>query len=518
MARYKEYSYEQTTMIPISFADQIIPGTFEYALDYIIDNELDLSIFETNYNNDATGAPAYDPSILLKIILFAYSKGIHSSRAIESACRENVIFMALSAYTQPHFTTIAHFISSMKDQIVPLFRDVLALCYSQGLIGKEMFAIDGCKISSNCSKEWSGTKSDLNKKRKKLEKSIRFLVSKHKDNDERGKATDQVKKEKQAIANLREKVSKIKKWLSENDDKTGMRNRILQSNLTDNESAKIPSSHGIVQGYTGSAAVDSKHQVIVHAEAFGLNQEQSVLLPMVEGIEENFTEAIGEEEVLQEATIIADSGHHSEENLRELAQQDVDAYIADNQFRKRDPRFNDARRHRRPTDKDKAKYYHKRFHADDFRHDKRSNTLICPAGCTLRCINKAFKNTSGLIGPQYRAEATDCVRCPYKEKCLQGSKTRPRTVALFDRRDPAMEKTYIQRMIEKFDTDDGRFIYSRRMGIVEPVFSNIRNRFGFTWFSLRSKVKVDIQWKLVGIAHNISKVFRYGVDFIPEPA
>jgi transposase len=152
MARYKDYSYEQTTMIPICFDRQIRPGTFEHALNYIVDNELDLSVFATKYRNDATGAPAYDPAILLKIVLYAYSKGIHTSREIEAACRENVLFMALSAYTQPHFTTIADFISSMKDQIVPLFRDILALCYAQGLIGKEMFAIDGCKISSNCSK------------------------------------------------------------------------------------------------------------------------------------------------------------------------------------------------------------------------------------------------------------------------------------------------------------------------------------------------------------------------------
>jgi transposase len=72
--------------------------------------------------------------------------------------------MALSADTHPHFTTIADFISTMQDQITPLFRDVLLLCSTEGLIDKKMFAIDGCKISSNCSKEWSGTKADLHKK------------------------------------------------------------------------------------------------------------------------------------------------------------------------------------------------------------------------------------------------------------------------------------------------------------------------------------------------------------------
>src|SRR5262245_25677420 len=84
MARYKDYSYEQTKLIPIAFSNQILPGTFEYTLNYLIDNEFDLSRFEQRYHNDETGAPAYDPAILLKIILYAYSRGITSSRQIRA--------------------------------------------------------------------------------------------------------------------------------------------------------------------------------------------------------------------------------------------------------------------------------------------------------------------------------------------------------------------------------------------------------------------------------------------------
>jgi len=159
MARYKDYCYEQTKLIPISFHHQILPGTFEYTLNYLIDNEVDLSLFEQRYRNDETGAPAYDPAVLLKIILYAYSRGITSSRQIEQCCGQNIIFMALSADTHPHFTTIADFISSSSEEIVELFRDVLLICDEMGLIGKEMFAVDGCKMSSNASKEWSGTKA-----------------------------------------------------------------------------------------------------------------------------------------------------------------------------------------------------------------------------------------------------------------------------------------------------------------------------------------------------------------------
>ncbi|OCC14238.1 Mobile element protein [Dissulfuribacter thermophilus] len=113
MARFKKYSYKQGKFIPIHFEKQILPDTFEYILHYLIDNEVDLSVFRQRYKNDEVGAPAYDPAILLKIILYAYSKGIVSGRKIAQCCRENVIFMALPADTRPHFTTIASFISSL---------------------------------------------------------------------------------------------------------------------------------------------------------------------------------------------------------------------------------------------------------------------------------------------------------------------------------------------------------------------------------------------------------------------
>ena len=176
MARYKEYNYSQGKFIPIFFDKQILPGTFEHTLHYLIDHEIDLSIFEGRYNNDELGAPAYDPAILLKIILYAYSRGITSSRKIAQCCRENIIFMALSADTRPHFTTIADFIATLDREIIPLFLEVLLICDEMGLIGKEMFAVDGCKMPSNASKEWSGTKAELQHKKEKMERAIGHMI------------------------------------------------------------------------------------------------------------------------------------------------------------------------------------------------------------------------------------------------------------------------------------------------------------------------------------------------------
>ncbi|MDH4233136.1 MAG: transposase, partial [Nitrospirota bacterium] len=342
MARYKHYSYDQSKLIPVRYRDQILPGTFEFALSNIVDR-MDMSVFAQRFKNDDGGAPAYDPSILLKIVLFAYSRGIVSSRQIARACRENVVFMALSADSHPHFTTIADFVSSLGDEIAPLFANVLAICAEEGLIGRNMFAIDGCKISSNCSKEWSGTREDFERKKGKLEKSVKLLLRKHRqadrsdDDDPEGRGgsgPDMRRREEEAIRKLQAKIDKIDRWMSGNEDKVNRKGKVKKSNMTDNESAKMVSSHGVIQGYNGIAAADSKHQVIVHAEAFGEGHEGQLMKPVLEGIRETLS-AIGEkaDEVMKEAVFLMDSGYSSDENIEAVFTEGIDALIADNKYR-----------------------------------------------------------------------------------------------------------------------------------------------------------------------------------------
>lgn len=301
MARYKEYDYSQGKFIPIHFDKQILPGTFEYTLHYLIDNEIDLSIFDPRYKNDDTGAPAYDPAILLKIILYAYSRGITSSRDIAQCCRENIIFMALSADTRPHFTTIADFISSADKESIELFLEVLMVCDEMGLIGKEMFAIDGCKMPSNASKEWSGTKEELRHKKEKMEEAVRQIIKRHREMDATEANRGTIEQEEKYVETIKKKVKKIKDWLKENEDKAGKTGKPNKSNITDNESAKMKTSHGVIQGYNGVAVIDEKHQVIVHAEAFGAAQEHDLLKPMIEGTRESFKGIGNEKDVFEEA-------------------------------------------------------------------------------------------------------------------------------------------------------------------------------------------------------------------------
>ena len=182
MARFKPI-HKGLKLLPVDFDRQVLAGSFEYALCYLVDHELDLSAFHARYKNDDDGAPAFDPAVLIKIILLAYSRGITSSRKIEAACRENVLFIAVSGDSQPHFTTLAAFVSTLGDTVAKLFAQILLICDRQGLIGREMFAIDGVKLPANASKAKSGTRADYQRQVGKMELAAKQMLEKHQSAD-----------------------------------------------------------------------------------------------------------------------------------------------------------------------------------------------------------------------------------------------------------------------------------------------------------------------------------------------
>jgi transposase len=517
MARYKEYDYSQGKFIPVHFDKQILPGTFEHTLHYLIDEEIDLSVFDLRYRNDETGAPAYDPAVLLKIILYAYSKGITRSREIAQCCRENVVFMALSADTRPHFTTIADFISTAHKEVIRLFLEVLMVCDEMKLIGKEMFAIDGCKMPSNASKEWSGTKEELTRKKEKMEKAVRRIISRHKQMDANEANRGMVEQEAKYVETIRRKVKKIKKWLKENEDKPGKTGKPVKSNITDNDSAKMKTSKGVIQGYDGVTVVDEKHQVIVHAEAFGQAQEHDLFKPMVEGTRENFKEISNDEDIFEKAKVVADSGFHKEENMKMLMEEGIDGYVADPQFRKRDPRFAEVGKHKERFNKERAEYYGTTtgmYGIKDFKMSEDRSHCICPAG------KRMYRTGSNIMirgkrAMKFRGRRKDCPVCEVREQCLRSpDTTETRQVHFFKGRPEGAPETYTQKMKRKIDSIKGRLIYNRRLGISEPPFAHIRTMLRLDRFSLRGKRKVNTQWLLYCIVHNLKKVHGYGEAFV----
>lgn len=506
MARYRHYDPGQTKMIAVSYARQLLPGTFEHALSYLIDNEVDLSRFAARFRNDETGAPAYDPAILLKVVLFAYSRGITSSRTMARACEENVTFIALACDQQPHFTTLAHFVATLGKEVEAVFRDVLLVCSTQGLIGKAMFAIDGCKLPSNASREWSGTRADFERKASKMERAIGHLIKAHAAQDAR-EALDpnedsQRRHEERTLATLRQHAGKLRSALATTSERMGAQGKPIKRNLTDSQSATLKSGHGVVQGYIGVAAVDGAHQVIVEAQAHGTPQEHDLLKPVIDGVRKHFA-AIGQAGAADAAAYLADAGYHSERGLKELAADGINGYIADTTMRKRDPRYAQASAHQRPSTA-------KTFLPRDFRFDHEHGTCVCPAGQTLK-LNSANATINGRKATVFKGTTATCQACPLRSQCLRKPKTTAvRQVAFFKGSVASkLPNPHCRAMREKIDSDKGRAIYAHRMGLIEPVFAHIQQR-GLRRFTLRSQSKVDTQWKLYCIVHNVAKLQVYG--------
>lgn len=504
MARYKAQE-RHSLLLPVVLSEQIVPGSFAFALDYLVDHELDLSAMDAQFNNDEVGASAYDPRVMLKVVLLAYSQGLTSSRAIERACQRNVQFIAIGGDSQPSHGHIAKFVSSLGEQIKPLFTQVLMTCDAQGLIGRDMFAIDGVKLPSNASKDRSGTHEELAHRARRLDKAAAKIVAMHQTQD---CATSDVTlngKRAERVQALHREAERTRQFLASQAKRLNAKGQELKTNISDPDSAKMATGKGVIQGYAAQAAVDSAHQIIVAADVIGSGSEQSMLLSMVEQ-----ASAYAQSHTLH----TADAGYHSDQNIWTLHDRGIAALIADNQMRQRDERLREQAKHKLKG----AVLYDKRrtglrktiriYAASDFKFLSATQAL-CPQGKTLTGSGKVYQVKRDMR-LQYKADAKDCDACAKREHCMrQPSPGKARTVTQTTRSNKP-EDDPSARMRQRIDSEQGRALYGKRVGTVEPVFGNIRHNKRLCRFNLRGRSKVNTQWHLFCLVHNIEKLANSG--------
>jgi len=504
MAKYKPSNENQMVMLPISLQDQLVPGTLEHTINRLVDENINLSVFNERYKNDEIGAAAIHPKILLKVILLAYAKGMISSRQIERACHENIIFIALSYGYAPDHSTIAAFVSSMQNEISSIFSDILLVCEELELLGGTHFSLDGVKLSANVSKEWSGSIDELKHKRDKLQEKLKRVIAEHKQADKHPQV--EIERQKKRERRFQLQVERLNDFLKDREPKRGKDGKEIQSNAVDNESVKMPSSHGIIQGYNAQALVDSKHQVILSAEAFA-SQDHQNLKPMLDAAKKNVVSIGKNPDYFEGKELTADSNYHSLNSLTVCKDEKLDAYIPDIQFRKRDPHFADQERfndgvhgRQRPDPKPSP------FSAADFSFDAARQVYLCPHGKELSCHARGQINRHRTYDV-YHARAEDCAACPLRSRCLSKADTSRRYLSIqVDSQQPNL----IDQMKAKIDSEEGKRIYARRLAVVEPVFANICVQKRMHRFTLRSKRKVDVQWTLFALVHNIGKIHVFG--------
>jgi hypothetical protein len=216
--------------------------------------------------------------------------------------------------------------------------------------------------------------------------------------------------------------------------------------------------------------------------------------------------------ILADTIVTADTGFADERDMQYLHENYIDGYIPDNQFRSRDPKFankkekhpNRQKQDRKPLDQ---------IAASEFTFDPVNKTCVCPTGEEM-WLRPEGKDDLGNPKLFFEGWISKCRDCPLKKKCMQNPSSaetrkghgRQVSFILSDKK----EATYTDWMKHRVDSDKGKEIYGHRMSVIEPVFGNIGYNKRLSRFSLRGKAKVNGQWQLYCLVHNIQKIQNYG--------
>ncbi|OPY29509.1 MAG: Transposase DDE domain protein [Methanocella sp. PtaU1.Bin125] len=420
---------------------------------------------------------------MIKVLFYAYSLGITSSREIEDHLRRDAAFMFLAAMQKPDYRTICLFRTKYLDCVVSLFRQILQVCDEMDMVGMVNVSIDGTKIKANASRKRSKDAEQIDKEIKRWMETAERADSEEDDLYGDGSpfilppelVDRRTREEKieEALRRVRE-LENAKKKLDESGLKT--------INMTDPDARMMKSGRLIRPCYNGQLAVDSKCQVIVACDLTTCEVDYDQLVPMVEQIEMN----LGELPI----SISADSGYASYDNLEYLPGREILGLIPDQMLK--------------IEEAGKNKY----FSRNKFVYDASLDRYTCPGGKLLTHQNRQ-KMKDGAFTEKYMAKDSDCAGCGLKSKCTKAKKR-------FVSRNP--REHLFEEMRERLKTPLGKALYKLRKITVEPVNGNIKYNKGFSEFSLRGLSKTRIELVMMSIVHNIRKIHDVLNDLIPLTA
>jgi transposase len=467
---FKKYDQKQQLLFPPSLDDFIPQDHPARTIDSIVER-LDLSCIISRHSEE--GQPAYHPKLMIKVLFYAYSIGITSSREIEDHLRTDAAFMYLAALQKPDYRTICLFRTKYLDCVMSLFRQILQVCDEMNMIGMVNVSIDGTKIKANASRKRS-------KDAEQIDKEIKSWMERaeHADEEEDDLYGDGSPfKLPPELVDRRTREEKIEEAMKRVRELEGAKKKLEESgqkmiNLTDEDAKMMKNGRLIRPCYNGQLAVDSQCQVIVACDLTSCEVDYDQLVPMVEQIEMNLDELPG--------SVSADSGYASYDNLEYLPGREILGLIPDQMLK--------------IEEAGKNKY----FTRNKFVYDADLDRYTCPAGKLLTHQNRQ-KKEDGTFTERYMSKESDCAACSLKSKCTKAKKR-------FVSRNPREYLFEEMRLLLK--TPVGKALYKLRKITVEPVNGDIKYNKGFHEFRLRSLKKARIEFVLMSIAHNIGKIHK----------
>ena len=472
MKIFREYSQCQGLLLPPSL-EEFVPDDHEVRIVNEVVDTMDLSPLFTRY--EGGGAPAYHPGMMLKVIIYAYSRDTYSSRSIAQELKTDTAFMFLSGLQSPDFRTICLFRAEHADVLPTLFVEVVRLCASLGMVGLGHVAFDGTKLKANASVKQTRDREGLEKEIERIKEQMRQMIESSAKIDELEDLIDPDGDGSEIAAELRKKEYRLKKLQEAME--VLEREKLEKVNVTEPDSRLMKDSRGVIQpSHNGQIAVDDKDQVIVAVDVSQNATDHAEFEPMVEQVERNLGSLPSESS--------ADAGYSSYDNLEYAEGRDLDLYMPDNFLEALD-------------EKDEVE---KRYHKSNFLYNEARHTYVCPKGKELkRWAEQKREGKPPLI--VYRGES--CRECPVRERCTRGE---ARTVSR-DGREPLLEA-----MRQKLRSEEGKRIYTKRGYTVEPVFGDVKWNGRKPSMDLRGSVKVRGEFSLLCLVHNVKKIVKRVLD------
>lgn len=504
---YKQYSMTQQ-YLPMDLETEIPAKHVVRVVNDAVDRLKD-SIFDKAYPGG--GREPYHPKMLTKVVIYAYTQRIYSSRQIAKAVRESVPFMWIAARQRPDFRTINRFRSvRMKDVLQKVFTAVLELLVAEGYVKLEHYFVDGTKIEANANrytfvwgKAVANQKAKLQEKVKALFENIEELERAEEqehggaDLAELGESTEltseklaaaverleavleekpEAKPVKRAVRQIRrDYLPRLKKY-EEQQAILGDRNSFSKTD-PDATFMRMKEDHmrngQLKPGY--NVQIGTENQFIVGYSLHQRPTDTRCLIPHLEQVEAS----IG----TLPKSVVADAGYGGEENYAYLAEKELTALVKYNTFHQ----------------EQSAAWCQDVSRLENWSYQEAEDVWLCPNGQRLTFRYESAKETeSGHTIRVRHYRSPDCGGCPFKEQCTKATGNREIRVSIPYLRFKQQAKDLLQ-------SEAGRELSVQRMTEVESVFGQIKNNRGFRRFLLRGLQKVSLEVGWLALAHNLLK-------------
>jgi transposase len=430
--RFISADRDQALLLPPSLREWLPAGHLAwFVLDAV--DQLDLAAFYGVYRQDGHGRPAHDPAMMVAVLLYAYCKGVRSSREIERRCVEDVAFRVIAANLVPDHATISRFVCRHESALAGLFEQVLELCARAGLVQADRIAVDSTKLAANASgyqnKSYGQIAREILAEAKATDAAEDAQFGERRGDelpDELADPKTRKQRLRQAKAEMdadwqaqREAHEQMMARRAEHEARTGRKPKGRaplprdfsgdppgRRNVTDLESKVVKTPRGFIQGYNAHA-VATAGQIIIACELTNRSADGGMLAPMVSAAVDQLAEA-GIEEAVK--VVLADAGYWAGDDIEQLT-------------------------------------------------DAGMTVLVPPDG-----------NSSRQPNPNRRGAPAEQMR-------------------------------------HALDDQQGRELYRRRQGMIEPVFGNTKHNRRIDRFRRRGLAHCLAEWRLITATHNLLKLY-----------